>query len=353
MFLQFKIKNFKSIQDEQTLNLLKSSSGLESNNIKSVIFTPIYGSNGSGKSNVLSALKTFINIINASSAYINLKENYNPFVFQKNKEPTEFELIFTSFGEIYRYGFSYTDEEIKDEWLFCKKYKGKSETNIFYRHFEKSQTCKNKLCLNKNSENELYSYLSHVLDEQIHYSAVDSVDDLDKWFTRNKDKNLTKSEIGLLKEFGIDFTKLNYEFNDISKKFKCQLVRNKKNFNLEKESYGIKQVFKIWLNLIYLYRYGGVLVVDDLDHHLHPILLERMINNFYNNCEKSYKEIQIICSLHNTSIMKPSLLDKDQIYFTEKNNCNTELYSLLEFKSIKENEDYEKNYLIGNYCNFN
>ena len=62
----------------------------------------------------------------------------------------------------------------------------------------------------------------------------------------------------------------------------------------------------------------------------------------------------MIFTTHNTIYMDMGLLRRDEIWFTEKNNNVSELYSLSDFKEpngikIRKDANYEKNYLLGNY----
>jgi hypothetical protein len=48
--------------------------------------------------------------------------------------------------------------------------------------------------------------------------------------------------------------------------------------------------------------------------------------------------------------MNRKILRRDQIYFTEKNKFGESvLYSLLDYKNIRSDASYDKDYLIGKY----
>ncbi len=48
--------------------------------------------------------------------------------------------------------------------------------------------------------------------------------------------------------------------------------------------------------------------------------------------------------------MSPSIMRRDQFYFTEKNEDNsTRLYSLADLKGIRNDADFAKQYLAGYY----
>jgi len=50
------------------------------------------------------------------------------------------------------------------------------------------------------------------------------------------------------------------------------------------------------------------------------------------------------------NLLDNSLFRRDQIWFSEKNKYGaTDIYSLAEFKNVRANENFEKNYLQGKY----
>jgi AAA15 family ATPase/GTPase len=93
-----------------------------------------------------------------------------------------------------------------------------------------------------------------------------------------------------------------------------------------------------------------------LDASLHPLLIECFINLFNNKKYNKY-HAQLIFTAHNTNLLSvPKLFERDQIWFTEKDQYgSTELYSLLEFKKNDSNKDIktadnlESYYLQGRY----
>jgi hypothetical protein len=59
---------------------------------------------------------------------------------------------------------------------------------------------------------------------------------------------------------------------------------------------------------------------------------------------------QLLFTSHNTNLLQPDILRRDQIYFTEKSNKDeTILYSLADLKGIRNNADFARQYLAGFY----
>lgn len=93
---------------------------------------------------------------------------------------------------------------------------------------------------------------------------------------------------------------------------------------------------------------GGVLIIDEIENRLHPLLVEYIIKRFQNQKKKT--NAQIIFTTHSTDIMNREMLRRDQYYFVDKDieTGATELYSLADFSPRKE-EKIGKSYLLGRY----
>lgn len=94
---------------------------------------------------------------------------------------------------------------------------------------------------------------------------------------------------------------------------------------------------------------GGVLLVDEIERELHPMLVNYIIAKFQSK-RTNPLGAQIIFTTHNTELMNADFLRKDQIYFADKDRGDgaSELYSISEF-ATKTSENIQKGYLIGKY----
>lgn len=58
----------------------------------------------------------------------------------------------------------------------------------------------------------------------------------------------------------------------------------------------------------------------------------------------------MIFTCHNTSLLSGNFFRRDQIWFTEKDEYGaTDLYSLSEYKGIRKEALYGKDYILGKY----
>ena len=111
---------------------------------------------------------------------------------------------------------------------------------------------------------------------------------------------------------------------------------NKDNVNVDdvefdmrsQESAGTNKVFNISGPIFDVLHDGGVLVIDELDSSLHP-LMTLAITRLFNSEKDNSKNAQLIFSTHDTNLFSYGKYRRDQIYFVEKDKYGaSDLYSL-------------------------
>lgn len=156
MIIEFSVGNYLSLKNPVTISMVASNSvkELEGENgdlnnvfqdfnskIKYLKSATIYGANGSGKSNLFSAIGFFrMFILNSSKESLaEEKIGVMPFLFNSvtENQPSSFEIVFIIGKTRYRYGFEATKEKVVSEWLFSLNI-GEStrESNCFTREFQ-------------------------------------------------------------------------------------------------------------------------------------------------------------------------------------------------------------------------
>ena len=135
MIREFWVKNYLSIRDKQGLSFIAkdASSPLVAEVAKGVYLYKLgilYGSNASGKSNMLEALSQVFFILILSKIDSKSKiTGSNPFALTKN-EPTEMHVSFYANGIRYDYDVKFNDKYILNEVLYY--YPNKSRKALFY-----------------------------------------------------------------------------------------------------------------------------------------------------------------------------------------------------------------------------
>ena len=118
---------------------------------------------------------------------------------------------------------------------------------------------------------------------------------------------------------------------------------------MAEESTGTNTYFRLIGEVEKALEMGCLLVADEIDAYLHPLLTQHIVSLF-NSAENNPHGAQLIFSSHNTNFLDLNLMRRDQIWFTEKNENTgaTDLYSLVDF-SVRKDAKVEKGYLLGRY----
>lgn len=119
---------------------------------------------------------------------------------------------------------------------------------------------------------------------------------------------------------------------------------------------GTKRYESLLMPFLYVLKAGGVVLVDELETSLHPMLLYSLVRLFMSE-KTNPKGAQLIFSTHMSSLFSASadpfgdepLLRRDQFWFTEKmHDGSSTLYPLTRYQP-QENEALERRYLAGRY----
>lgn len=412
MLINFTVANFRSIKEPVTLDL--EAMGQVSELTDNVIEAPrhkllktavIYGANGSGKSNILTALKVMVNFVRHS---VNDQEGepilfVEPFALAENtnSKPSFFEIEFLDNTTKYRYGFEVSRRKVHAEWLYALS-KGKNkEQELFLResqvievnekHFQEGLGLENKVRNNALFISVCAQFNGKVSKQIIktfkNINILSGVEDRKLLnFTSNFMKNPNNSKIIMTAlqqaDFGINNITEEQPFinglpsnlsSDLADDIKEELQSTKILFserNLldadgeiigkvklifdQAESAGTQKYFHLLGPVQDTLLHGKVLCIDKLDARLHPKLTLNLVRMF-NNKTINKNGAQLIFTTHDTNLLSSGLFRRDQIFFTEKNNvAATDLYSLAEFKlendsSVRKDANYERNYLKGRY----
>lgn len=405
MLIEFKVTNFRSIGEEQILSLLPATMQKEypenifvQNNHSVLNAIAIYGANGSGKSNLLLAINFFNQMIHLSARTASTtKLPYDPFLLKKDlrEQPTSLEITFIHNESKYRYGFSYFEDRIAKEWLYRKKVS--REVELFVREEDaidvssafKGNTKIINAAIEATRNNALFLSTCDTLN-------IEEATELFQWFKKLSDidgihteaEGITTVQLWESQEYKEKIKQylasLDLGFNDIdistierqqSTGITGTLIKDIKivathniytkdgnksdqslswNFN-DRESAGTKKAFQLSGPVLWTLANGGIIVIDEIEATMHPILTLNTIRMFFNK-ETNPHQAQIIFATHDTNLLTYSKLRRDQIYFSEKNEWeSTEIYSLSDFRYMgdasaeRPDKDKEKRYLEGRY----
>ena len=118
------------------------------------------------------------------------------------------------------------------------------------------------------------------------------------------------------------------------------------DFEFCEESDGTRRVFD-FLDILLNKNQNSVYVIDEMERSLHPNLMNRFME-LLNEYQKQ-SNIQVIFTMHESSIMKQDLFRRDQIWFVERDiNNDSRMYSLDTFNE-RFDKQMSKAYLDGRY----
>ena len=388
MLIQFSVENYLSIKDKVVLSLLASRDTEHpehlildgsKNHLKSAV---IYGANASGKSNVLNAFWFMTNyVLTSHNQQVHKGIERSPFKFNKETptRPSSFEVIFTVNSIRYAYGFSVTDKAVIEEYLYY--YPNGRQALIFERkdttdfrftvdideqNTLKDRTSANKLYLSVAS-NWSYAKVIPVLEwfascQIITKNSVANAYGLEAEQLKDDDYRRVIASMLRVADFGIQSLQVRDSdpvpsphselFTNIDAVHTVQDSEGNASsytLNMTEESDGTNSYFKLIGIVKKALDQGTLLVADEMDAHLHPLLTKHLVSLF-NSAEFNQDGAQLIFTSHNTNLLDLDVLRRDQIWFTEKNEhtAATDLFSLYDF-SIRKDAKVEKGYLIGRY----
>lgn len=380
MLLQFSVTNHRSIKETAVISMKAAAD----KTMKEILISPdgkkelvpvmaIYGANAAGKSNVLHALLLMREMVCGSYAkpLKGATLPYEPFAFVDGKmEPTTFEIIYYNEGIKYAYGFSFDKDQIINEYLY--HWPNGREALVFSREknkYEFRESIQEQMTLSgRTSENRLYLTSSNEWNCSQTEKAY-------LWFQKNlrgviatgttneitidairrggEEKQRILKEM-LLADLGICNVELSGTIENPIVSTVHQLVDNSgisKQYTLllGQESIGTQRFFSrigLWMEAIDC---GAVLVVDEIEASMHPLLTRHLIEMIQDQTINQ-NHAQLIFTTHDTGLLDLKLLRRDQIWFAEKDekSMQTDIYALTEFSPRKE-ENIARGYLQGRY----
>ncbi|SMG25238.1 hypothetical protein SAMN05661096_01541 [Marivirga sericea] len=379
-------------------------------NIEKVSFLKskaIYGANASGKSNVVKAFITFIRIIEHSvkdERVLNMVDSFK-LSSESDLEPSFFQIIFWENDVRYRYGFELDNNEILSEWLYGKPgereliyfiREGRNVDHVDKKNFGEANMLKSLLVIEDDSdENDIFRDNSLLLSTLASFGFGKTSKQLVKCFksiyviSGLGDKGMFEYageslEDEAMKEYILKFLK----FGDIgiedlnpmeisredlpkdidedtkrafeSLKERKYLLSMRKVYDKNKkfvgnqelsfqlhESEGTQKLFELSPFIYEALKEERIIIIDEFDARFHPLLTKKILELFNSNENTGS---QFIFTTHDTNLLSSDLLRRDQIDFTEKDKFgSSHLYSLVQFKGIRNNASFEKDYIDGKY----
>lgn len=387
MLRKFRVKNFLSFRDWQTLDLTVAANApdLPGRFVQSVpgsrdrfpTFVAIFGANASGKTNILRAITFLANFIRSSqelpaSTPLRFAQFYGK---DNNEESTEFEIELdgkingSEKAELFRYRLtvSYDQMNVLEEDLIYFP-RGRSK-RLFSRRGQEFKfgtdfkIRKNDPSIQKIRQNcsviSTLAQFNHSVSMDIATSLSFFHTNVDELFSDQEDfekneadlyfsnSDLRKEFLKLVRRFdvGIEAVEIAISNNGMEPLFRHEGVDRLISYQLE--SHGTTSIYNLFPKLYYAIRRGSVAIVDELDNTIHSLLIPEIVDLFADS-ERNPHNAQLIAVCHNPSILQ--FLEKEEIYFAEKaRDGTTSIYGLKEIKGVRRDSNIFANYLAGSF----
>lgn len=414
MLISFGVENFRSFGERQEFTFLAGNDKTHADRLfpagklRVSRISALYGPNASGKSNLWRALRFVAEFVRASATRMNQGdpiEGVAPFRLDERLigQPSRFDISLLIGETRYEYAFACTGSLVVEESLSrCKaggraslmfsrkRDAGTGETAWVFRGFGKrdeellkSKTRDNGLVLSRGAELNVAEFVSvyewfnqkaHMVDStEGHstriYETAERIQDSIEFrmrvvrFLRDADVGIEgasvderwvdaprgppRLQVGRLLQMKrqirqLDVTTLHHDSSGRVVEF---------DLNSD-ESHGTQRWFAFAGIILDALDHGRLVVVDELDCSLHPILTERLVRLFGDPIANP-KGAQLLFTTHDTSLMRQDLFRRDQIWLAQKRpSGETELFSLFDFprdSKPRKQEPLAKRYLSGMY----
>ena len=390
MIAEFRIKNFYSLKDEQTLSFIPTNDGTSVENyteevadgVRLLKIGCLYGSNASGKTNILKALDFFSRFMVKDSLNKGDETSVVPFLLDdvSAREKTEFEMTFYLDRERYKLNLVLNNKVIYSEVL--QVYSSKQPTMLYRRSYnaetdstdivfggkigllKKSReailgnTINNRTVIaafglsnvEKSRLNLVYNFflqgIAHIM-----YPQSDLMGFTKRRLKMDGDGRLKKFILHFLKasDFNISDISVHEEemaitptlemliksTHGMSEVAKMEILKKgiitseemffmhhteygEKELDESLESRGTKRYMGLATILYDLLVHGVILPIDEIETSIHYELLSYFIKVFLVN---SRKGAQLIISTHDINLLDEDYIRRDVIWFTDKNDC--------------------------------
>lgn len=391
VLLQFKFQNYKSFSADTTLDMQVTTSIRErketlikSGKMNILPLAAIYGANASGKSNLLQALSDMRrNVLNLILKHNLVSTAQFAFDDELRTQPTTFEVFLKLDKKVYQYGFTANKTSYLQEWFYENRTDG-SQVTLFQREGAKisvfgpvSFSRKANVLRDLVDDNALFlsflglrgvPYARNVFSWFMGLNFLSMGDYSEERFLLNPaspfwkllfdDDEIRNRCVQLIREADpciLDMRIVKEEDADQNPVYfaytKHQSLDNKREYEVrfDIESDGTRKLLSLYPMVVSALKFGGILLVDELDAKLHALLFLRIVRLFHDKSSNT-NNAQLVFTAHNPVILSKDYLRRDEIWFVEKDeNGSSTLKSLVEYKDVRSDLDYLKNYLFGRF----
>jgi hypothetical protein len=113
---------------------------------------------------------------------------------------------------------------------------------------------------------------------------------------------------------------------------------------MEEESSGTQSAYVLLSRLLVVLAQGGIALIDEIENDLHPHMVEHVLALFDNPSTNPH-HAQLLFTCHSPEVL--DLLQKSQVMFVEKQECNSVAYRGDEIRGLRSDDNLRAKYLAG------
>ncbi|GAA4731492.1 AAA family ATPase [Phytohabitans rumicis] len=378
VLLRFEVSNHRSIMDPVELSMIAVDAdrpavrSFDRLNEGVLTVAGIYGSNASGKSNVLDAIAWLSAAVSRSLREWDRTIPREPFKFGGGPSaPSTYELELVVDGVRYEYQVEVDDAQVRFEGLYG--YPERRRRSLFEREGLEISFRRGLGGLSGTRElltpTTLALSAAMRLDEPEVSGFARALAGIGVLGLRHNtqgllttgrlffDRTEVEPALALLRfaDLGIDEVLVVDEFAGSAGetgrglRFMHQVEGQQVPFGFDEESEGTRTWFGLIGPILQALRAGQVLLFDEIDASLHPRLSARLVELFQDP-DTNPRGAQLIFTTHDTSLLNH--LNRDEVWLTEKGpNGATTLTALAEYggDKVRRSLNLEKAYLQGRF----
>jgi len=408
MIIGFSVTNFRSFHAQQSLNFISSSD--DSHQPTHCIATGfravptlnrtavIFGPNGSGKTNLLMALRSMRDFVLNSTSFseAQYRASFCPFGFDSadSTASTEFAIDLLLDGDRFKYAFSYSAQRITYERLTV--YSGRKPQRWFERSFDADTQTENwaPFSVNVEGHREMWRKatrpralfvttaaqldgaqfvpLVHWFQSQLEFvlSSADyfNVAELTRRMRDAQFKSRILSVMNMIKIPIDDMRIVERADNGDGKRRQSpthdatersaaeaaiEVAYSRRNrvpvwVNLQNEAAGVRRLFFLLGPLLDTIHNSKLAIIDNFDATLHPLVTRFLLQ--LNNVKAGVRQkAQLLLSSHNTALMDLDILRRDEIWLMDTDGNRASRLSSMAKHHLRRREVIAKHYLRGRY----
>lgn len=389
MLIEFRVENHRSLRDEQGITFEATAVDAGDARVREVAghrllpVAAIYGANASGKSTILSGLQFMADAVTASLRFWAPTDGVprTPFAWEDGpRTPSMFEAVFLIDGVHHTWGFVVDDHVVLEEWMYARP-KGRKQVWFerdrqqfrFGEHLKGENTTLAQLTRNNslflstavqyNHQQLLpawrfFAGMRFPMRRHRWTRVVTVHDGPRRWFSDEPlqafpgtdVERLKRDFLALLRQADLGILGVRVRHNEIELQHRADPTEPW--LPLQEESDGTRRLFEVLPLVLSALHQGGVVVIDELEQSLHPLLAVELLRLF-NGLDTNPMHAQLVFSTHDTVLLgnmfEETPLRRDQVWLAEKDRAGHSVILPLSDYRVRKGENVERGYLQGRY----